>query len=112
MLRIGREVAWLRLGSCTDQVISAAEATPDNGNQAETGELAHTPRQPLADRRWQMIDQGKEALDRRHAHGALRLTQSLDQAVQRLGRGFGVLHQRKANETCARIVPSAWGRAR
>ena len=30
MLRIGREVAWLRLGSCTDQVISAAAATPDS----------------------------------------------------------------------------------
>src|SRR3954466_6243828 len=29
MLRIDREVAWLRLGSCTDQVISAAAATPD-----------------------------------------------------------------------------------
>ena len=28
-LRIGREVAWLRLGSCTDHVISAAAATPD-----------------------------------------------------------------------------------
>ena len=28
MLRIAREVAWLRLGSCTDQVISAAAATP------------------------------------------------------------------------------------
>src|SRR6476659_4564286 len=30
MLRIAREVAWLRLGSCTDQVISAAAATPAN----------------------------------------------------------------------------------
>src|SRR3954451_6436897 len=29
MLRIDHEVAWLRLGSCTDQVISAAAATPD-----------------------------------------------------------------------------------
>src|ERR1700710_2207721 len=29
MLRIDREVAWLRLGSCTDHVISAAAATPD-----------------------------------------------------------------------------------
>src|SRR4051795_13296994 len=29
MLRIDREVAWLRLGSCTDQVINAAAATPD-----------------------------------------------------------------------------------
>ena len=28
MLRIAREVAWLRLGSCTDHVISAAAATP------------------------------------------------------------------------------------
>src|SRR5258707_9347681 len=30
MLRIARDVAWLRLGSCTDHVISAAAATPDN----------------------------------------------------------------------------------
>ena len=30
MLRIGREVAWLSEGSCTDQVISAADATPDS----------------------------------------------------------------------------------
>ncbi len=30
MLRIARDVAWLRLGSCTDQVISAAAATPDS----------------------------------------------------------------------------------
>src|SRR5271154_3264237 len=30
MLRIAREVAWLRDGSCTDQVISAAETTPAN----------------------------------------------------------------------------------
>src|ERR1700710_3230074 len=29
MLRIDREVAWLRLGSCTDHGISAAPATPD-----------------------------------------------------------------------------------
>ena len=25
-----REVAWLKLGSCTDHVINAAEATPDS----------------------------------------------------------------------------------
>src|ERR1700730_13162564 len=30
MLRIAREVAWLRLGSCTDHVINAAAATPDS----------------------------------------------------------------------------------
>src|SRR4051812_28734783 len=29
MLRIDRDVAWLRLGSCTDHVISAAAATPE-----------------------------------------------------------------------------------
>ena len=34
MLRIAREVAWLRLGSCTDQVISAAAATPDSDSRA------------------------------------------------------------------------------
>src|SRR5258705_6986555 len=28
MLRIARDVAWLRLGSCTDHVISAAATTP------------------------------------------------------------------------------------
>src|SRR5487761_2465954 len=28
MLRIARDVAWLRLGSCTDHVISAAAAPP------------------------------------------------------------------------------------
>ena len=30
MLRIARDVAWLRLGSCTDHVISAAATTPDS----------------------------------------------------------------------------------
>ena len=30
MLRIARDVAWLRLGSCTDHVISAAAAIPDS----------------------------------------------------------------------------------
>src|ERR1700722_11965633 len=34
MLRIAREVAWLRLGSCTDHVISAAAATPDSASKA------------------------------------------------------------------------------
>jgi hypothetical protein len=28
-LRIARDVAWLRLGSCTDHVISAAAVAPD-----------------------------------------------------------------------------------
>src|SRR6476620_5888946 len=28
MLRIARDVAWLRLGSCTDHVVSAAATTP------------------------------------------------------------------------------------
>src|ERR1700724_3008332 len=30
MLRSAREVAWLRLGSCTDHVSNAAAATPDS----------------------------------------------------------------------------------
>src|ERR1039458_9722117 len=33
MLRIAREVAWLRLGSCTDHVISAAAAIPDSDSK-------------------------------------------------------------------------------
>ena len=33
-LRIAREVAWLRLGSCADHVISAAAATPDSAINA------------------------------------------------------------------------------
>ncbi len=32
MLRIARDVAWLRLGSCTDHVISAAPVAPDNNS--------------------------------------------------------------------------------
>ncbi len=34
MLRIARDVAWLRLGSCTDHVISAAAATPESDSNA------------------------------------------------------------------------------
>ena len=87
MLRIAREVAWLRLGSCTDQVISAAAATPDKRDQGQAGELAQAPRQRLADRGRQMADQGNDTFDRWHAHPkALRLLQGFDQPVQCFGR--------------------------
>ncbi|MGY4366746.1 hypothetical protein ACVW1A_002811 [Bradyrhizobium sp. LB1.3] len=72
------------------------------GDQAETAELAHTPRQPLADRGRQMADQGNDTFDCRHAHGP-RLTQSLDQTVQSLRRGLAILHQCEANVACPGI---------
>ncbi len=34
MLRMARDVAWLRLGSCTDQVIRAAAPIPERDNKA------------------------------------------------------------------------------
>ncbi len=48
-----------------------------------------------------MADQWNDTFDCRHAHGP-RLTQSLDQAVQRLRRGLAILHQREANVSLRR----------
>ena len=55
-------------------------------DQAEACEFAQAPRQRVADRGRQMADQGNDTFDRWHAHGALRLIQSFDQPMQRLGR--------------------------
>ena len=85
MLRIGRDVAWLRLGSRTDHVINAAAATPDSAIRLDL-QFAYASRQGLADRGRQVADERNDTFDRWHAHGALRLIQNFDQPVQCLGR--------------------------
>src|SRR6187431_2232449 len=103
MLRIGREVAWLSEGSCTDQVISAADATPDSAIRPT----------PLNSRRRRVsasrIEAGKwltRGMTRSIAamlEGALRLIQSFDQPMQRLGCRFRIGYQRKPDVARAGI---------
>src|SRR5215471_18814903 len=100
MLWIGREVAWLRLGSCTDQVISAVAATPDRAIRPRP--LSSRTRRVSASR----IEGGKwptSGMTRSIADMLIRLTQRRDQPVQRFGGDLAVLHQRPTNEACARI---------
>src|ERR1700688_190795 len=104
MLRIAREVAWLRLGSCTDHVISAAAATPDSEIRLSP---ANSRRRFASASR---IDAGNcptRGMTRSIAGmlmGPSRLIQNFDQPVQRLGCCFTVLHQRQANVAGAGIA--------
>src|SRR5215510_1270216 len=104
MLRIGREVAWLRLGSCTDQVISAAAATPDSAIRPRP--TSSRTRRVSASRidggRW--LTRGMTRSIAAMLVGALRLIQSFDQPMQRLGRRFGVRYQRKPDVAGAGIA--------
>src|SRR3954463_9931017 len=103
MLRIDREVAWLRLGSCTDQVISAAAATPDR--LSNPSPAISRRRRAKASR----IDAGNwptRGMTRSIAGmliRALRLIENFDQPVQCLGGCFTVLHQRQADVAGAGI---------
>src|SRR5215470_9572181 len=104
MLRIAREVAWLREGSCTDQVISAAAATPDSAIRPSP--TSSRMRRVSASR----IDCGKwltRGMTRSIAamlFSALRLIQGFDQPVQRLGRRFRIRHQSEPDVTGAGIA--------
>src|ERR1700742_4125020 len=100
MLRIAREVAWLRLGSCTDHVVSAAAARP--AKTISPSPISSRKRRTSASR----IDAGKwptRGMTRSIDGMCPRcLTQDLDQAMQRLAGRLTVGNQRKAN------VARAW----
>src|SRR5882724_957028 len=104
MLRIGRDVAWLRLGSCTDHVISAAAATPHSAIRPSP--VSSRTRRANASR----IEAGRwptRGMTRSIAGmlmGPSRLVQNFDQPVQRLGRCFTVGHQRQTNIAGAGIA--------
>src|ERR1700687_5298311 len=104
MLRIARDVAWLRLGSCTDHLISAAAATPDKA--IKLNPESSRSRRAKASR----IEAGNwptRGMTRSIAGilmGPSRLIQNFDQPVQRLGCCFAVLHQRQTNVACAGIA--------
>src|SRR5260370_11124411 len=97
MLRIARDVAWLRLGSCTDHVISAAAATPDSA--IKLNPASSRSRRAKASR----IDAGNWPTRGRTRSiagmlmGPSRLIQNFDQPVQCLGCCFTILHQRQTN---------------
>src|SRR5260370_26928702 len=103
MLRIARDVAWLRLGSCTDHVISAAAATPDSAIRPSPA--SSRSRRAKASR----IEAGNwptRGMTRSIAGmlmGPSRLIQNFDQPVQRLGCCFTILHQRQTNVAGAGI---------
>src|SRR5690349_8155423 len=102
MLRITRDVvAWLRLGSCTDHVVSAAAANPEKTISPS----------PINSRRRRTSASRIEA-GRWPTRGMTRsidgmcprwLTQNLDQAMQRLAGRFTIGNQRKADVARAGI---------
>src|SRR6202022_1259351 len=102
-LRIARDVAWLRLGSCTDQVISAAAITP--ASTIRPSPASSRSRRAKASR----IDEGNwptRGMTRSIAGmlmGPSRLIQNFDQPVQRLGRCFAVRYQHQADVAGAGI---------
>src|SRR5579883_1118902 len=97
MLWMPREVAWLSEGSCTDHVISAAAIRPDNPTRPRPNNSRR--RRAKASR----IEVGRwptRGMTRSIAGMSFRpprLSERLDQAMQRLGRRFAVRNQRKAD---------------
>src|ERR1700737_2005242 len=104
MLRIARDVAWLRLGSCTDHVISPAAAPPDKA--IKLNPESSRSRRAKASR----IEAGNwptRGMTRSIAGMLMRpsrLFQNFDQPVQRLGCCLAVLHQRQADVAGAVIA--------
>src|ERR1700722_11185622 len=104
MLRIARDVAWLRLGICTEKVTSAAAATPASTSSARPA--SSRKRRASASR----IAAGSwptRGMTRSIAGMLMwpsRLIQNFDQPVQRVGCCFTVLHQRQANVARAGIA--------
>src|SRR6185312_7940817 len=102
MLRIARAVvAWLRLGSCTDHVVSAAAARP--AKTISPSPINSRNRRTSASR----IDAGRwptRGMTRSIDGMCPRwLTQNLDQAMQCLAGRLTVGNQRKADVARARI---------
>ena len=86
MLRIGRDVAWLRLGSRTDHVINAAAATPDSAIRLKpaSSRTRRARASRIAAGRWPTRGMTRSIAGM--LIGALRLIQNFDQPVQCLGR--------------------------
>src|ERR1700749_5207324 len=105
MLRIAREVAWLRLGSCTDHVVSAAAATPEK--MIRPSPINSRRRRTSASR----IDAGRwptRGMTRSIDGMCPRcLTQNLDQAMQRFAGRLTVGNQREADVPRAGIAAIA-----
>src|ERR1700733_4634007 len=99
MLWIGRDVAWLRLGSCTDQVMRAAAAP-----------AASTSNPSPASSRKRRTSAARIAVGNWFTRGMTRSiagmlsAQSLNQPMQCLGRCFTVRDQREPNVACAGIA--------
>src|ERR1700736_1042793 len=103
MLRIARDVAWLRLGSSTDHVISPAAATPDSAIRPSP--VSSRSRRARASRieagNW--LTMGMTRSIAGMLMGPSRLIQNFEQPVQRLRRCFTVRYQRQADVAGAGI---------
>src|SRR5215813_1190635 len=98
MLRMAREVAWLREGSCTDHVISAAAAPP--ASAIRPSPISSRSRRNSESRieagRWPTSGMTRSIAGM--CPSASRLSQRCDQAMQRLGRRFTVRYQREPDK--------------
>src|SRR3984957_10752879 len=104
MLRIARDVAWLRLGSCTDQVIRAAAATPESASSARpaSSRRRRAKASRIAAGNWPTRGMTRSIAGM--LMGPSRLIQNFDQSVQGLCCCFTVLHQHKADVAGAGIT--------
>src|ERR1700738_999326 len=104
MLRIARDVAWLRLGSCTDHVISAAVATPESAIRLNpaSSRRRRAKASRIAAGNWPTRGMTRSIAGM--LMGPSRLIQNFDQPVQGLGCCFTVLHQRQADVAGAGIA--------
>src|SRR5215831_17326327 len=98
----GAEVAWVRLGSCTDQVASARPAVAANAISAK----------PAPSRRRRPISP-RQSSDRKAAKSNVRLkaymsipsTEHGDEPEQRRGRRILVVHHRHADISGPGVAP-------
>src|SRR6202165_494179 len=97
MLRVARDVAWLRLGSCTDHVISAAAATPDSAIRPSPASSRKRRASASRSGAGNWPTRGRTRSIAGMLMGPSRLIQNFDQPVQCLGCCFTVLHQRQTN---------------
>src|SRR5713101_79260 len=104
MLRIARDVAWLRLGSCTDHVISAAAATPDNAIKLNPASSRNRRAKASRIEAGNWPTRGSTRSIAGMLMGPSRLIQNFDQPVQCLGCCFTIRHQRQANVAGAGIA--------
>src|ERR1041384_7451980 len=104
MVRTAREVAWLREGSGTDQVISAAAATPDSAisPRPASSRMRRVSASRIDGGRW--LTRGMTRSIAAMLFSALRLSQCFDQPVQRLGCRLGIRHKCEADVAGAGIA--------